>query len=50
MVDLPAPFGPTIPIRAPSGTTKSRSSNRLQDPKDFVMAESEISDTGFRPA
>ena len=35
-VDLPAPFGPTSPIRDPGGTTRSTSARTTWAPWDFV--------------
>src|SRR5215472_14322307 len=35
-VDLPAPFGPTSPIRARGGTTRLTSSRTTSAPYDFV--------------
>src|SRR5438876_12354042 len=37
-VDLPAPFGPTTPIRAPGGTVCERPSRTAADPYSFVMS------------
>src|SRR6266550_5900031 len=34
-VDLPAPFGPTSPIRARRGTTRSTSARTTSTPYDF---------------
>src|SRR5919199_5184219 len=37
-VDLPAPFAPTKPIRAPASTVQLSGSNRGRPPKDFVIS------------
>src|SRR2546422_10532919 len=45
VVDLPAPLGPSSPTHVPNGTSRSRPSTAVTDPKRLTIPRSLIADS-----